>query len=59
MASQVWKSKKKVILIFIFRPSDYIAGSIMHKGKPVCKYDGTYCGFLNFDDVRYWDGRYM
>ena len=42
-----------------FRPSDYFTSSIMHKGKAVCNIDGTYCGYLNFDDVRYWDGRYM
>lgn len=41
------------------RPSDYIAGSITQKGKSVSKFDGTYCGFMNFDDIRFWDGRYM
>ena len=23
------------------------------------KFDGTYCGYMNFDGVRYWDGRYL
>jgi hypothetical protein len=25
----------------------------------VSKFYGTYLGFLNFDDVRYWDSRYL
>lgn len=52
------KLKRSNFCIYV-RPSDYIAGSIMQKGKSVSQFDGTYCGFLNFDDVRYWDGRYM
>lgn len=31
----------------------------MQKGKSVSKFYGTYCGFLTFDGVRYWDGRFM
>ena len=31
----------------------------MQKDKKVSKFYGTYCGFLDFDDVRYWDGRYV
>lgn len=23
------------------------------------KFYGTYCGFLDFDGVRYWDGRHL
>lgn len=31
----------------------------MKKGKAVSAFDGTYCGYLNFDGVRYWDGRFI
>ena len=31
----------------------------MQKGKKVSTAYGTYMGFLDFDGVRYWDGRYM
>jgi hypothetical protein len=39
------------------RPSDYFEGTINQNGKPASKFYGTYCGFINFDNVRYWDGR--
>ena len=42
--------------IFLYRPSDYIEGTITKGGKAISKYDGSYCGFLNFDGTRYWDG---
>lgn len=41
------------------KPSDYFEGTINQKGKAVSKFYGTYCGFINFDGVRYWDGRYL
>lgn len=41
------------------RPTDYFAGEIMKNGKKVSTFDGTYCGYLNFDNVRYWDGRFI
>lgn len=41
------------------KPTDYFAGSILKKGKAVSAFDGTYCGYLNFDNVRYWDGRFI
>lgn len=41
------------------RPSDYFAGDIMKNGKKVSSFDGSYCGYLNFDNVRYWDGRFV
>lgn len=50
------KSRRSNILIQ-HRPSDYFEGSILQKGKSVSKFYGTYCGFIDFDGVRYWDGR--
>ena len=41
------------------RPTDYFAGEITKNGKKASTYDGTYCGYLNFDNIRYWDGRFM
>jgi len=41
------------------KPSDFFEGTINEKGKVVSKFYGTYCGFINFDNVRYWDGRYI
>ncbi len=41
------------------RPTDYFEGEILKNGKKASKFDGTYCGYLNFDGVRYWDGRHM
>lgn len=58
MLSEVWKNEKEVNN-FLCRPSDYFEGTINEKGKPVSKFYGTYCGFINFDNVRYWDGRYI
>lgn len=31
----------------------------MKNGKKASTFDGTYCGYLNFDNVRYWDGRFI
>jgi len=39
------------------RPSDYIDGFIYSNDKPVSTVYGSYMGFLDFDDVRYWDYR--
>lgn len=36
---------------------DYIEGYIEKDGARVCDISGTYCGYLEFDDVRYWDVR--
>lgn len=41
------------------RPSDYFSGKINHKGKAVSVVNGSYLGFLNIDQDRFWDGRYM
>lgn len=40
------------------RPKDYFIGHIDNKnGKAVCGVFGTYLGYVNFEGVRYWDGR--
>lgn len=41
------------------RPTDYFASTITQKGKPVSSFAGTYCGYLDFDNIRYWDGRFL
>lgn len=58
MRNQIRKDEEKVQIV-LFRPSDYFDGTINQDGKPVSKFYGTYCGFLNFDGTRYWDGRYL
>lgn len=40
------------------KPSDYIKGYIKKGDKKICKIYGTYMGFIEFDDVRYWDHRH-
>lgn len=37
------------------KPSDFFAGKISVKGQEVSTISGTYLGFIDFDDVRYWD----
>ena len=41
------------------KPSDYFESTIYQNGKPVSTFGGTYVGYLNFDNVRYWDGRFL
>jgi hypothetical protein len=41
------------------RPSDFFEGAITLKGKAISSFDGSYCGYLNFDKIRYWDGRFL
>ncbi len=43
----------------LYRPTDYFASTITQKGKVVSSYAGTYCGYLDFDNIRYWDGRFL
>ena len=31
----------------------------MKDGKKACSMYGTYLGFMEFDGVRYWDGRHL
>jgi hypothetical protein len=40
-------------------PKDYFTGEILHKGQPVCKVRGNYMGYIEFDEVRYFDVRQM
>jgi len=39
------------------RVQDYIEGYIEKDGEKVSEIYGTYCGYLDFDDERYWDAR--
>lgn len=41
------------------KPSDYFESIIIQGEKAVCKAYGTYCGYIEFDGERYWDGRDM
>lgn len=41
------------------RPTDYLSGTIKVNDQVVSKCYGTYLGFIEFDDVRYWDYRYI
>ena len=41
------------------KPSDYLSGEIKVNNKSVSKCYGTYMGFLEFDNLRYWDFRYV
>lgn len=38
-----------------WKPSDYLTGEVRVKGKRVCKISGSYLGFLEFGEDRYWD----
>jgi hypothetical protein len=62
---QLRKSKNKAkynklkypFYYLIIRPSDYFSGEILRNGKKVSNILGTYLGFIEFDEVRYWDIR--
>ncbi|CAD8052380.1 unnamed protein product [Paramecium sonneborni] len=41
------------------KTSDYFQADIKCKGQKVSTVFGTYIGFINFDNVRYWDYRYV
>lgn len=41
------------------RPTDYFESAIYQNGKSICKFDGSYCGYINFEETRYWDGRFL
>lgn len=49
----------KIIKIFLNRTSDYFEADVTCKGHKVSKVFGTYIGYINFDNVRYWDYRYV
>ena len=38
-------------------PSDYLKGEILQNGKIVSTIDGTYLGYIDWDNIRYWDYR--
>ncbi len=38
-----------------YKPTDYFQTEILKENKNICKIYGTYMGFINFDDRRYWD----
>jgi hypothetical protein len=40
-------------------PKDYLTGEIFKDGVLVSKIRGNYMGYLDFDGVRYFDGRDM
>lgn len=42
-----------------WKATDYMCGEIKHKGKKICKIYGSYMGFIEFGDVRYWDVNYI
>ena len=42
---------------YTFRKQDYVWGEIFKDGERVCEVSGNYMGYLDFDELRYWDGR--
>lgn len=42
-----------------WKPSDYLSGEIKKKGKRVCKIYGSYMGYIEFAEIRYWDVNYI
>lgn len=40
-----------------WKPTDYFQGDIKVNGARVSKIYGSYMGFIQFDDLRYWDYR--
>ncbi|CAD8105315.1 unnamed protein product [Paramecium primaurelia] len=42
-----------------WKPTDYLQGEIKKKGKKVCKIYGSYMGYIEFAEVRYWDVNYI
>ena len=38
---------------------DYFEGKISKEGKAVCPITGSYLGYINIGDERYFDSRYM
>lgn len=41
------------------KPSDYVSGTIKVKDKIISNIYGSYLGFMEFDNVRYWDWRHV
>jgi len=42
---------------YMFRRQDYVWGEIKQGDRKVSEITGNYCGFLDFNEVRYWDYR--
>lgn len=40
-----------------FRKQDFVWGEIKKDGKKISEIEGNYMGYLDFDEVRYWDAR--
>ncbi len=40
-----------------WKPTDYFQGEIKVNGSRVSKIYGSYMGFIQFDNIRYWDFR--
>jgi hypothetical protein len=45
--------------LFYVRPSDYFQGDIMQGNKKVAVVHGSYLGYINVDNTRYWDYRFI
>jgi len=41
------------------RPSDFLSGKITVNNTVVSNCYGSFMGFIEFDNVRYWDYRYI
>jgi hypothetical protein len=39
------------------RTCEYFEGEILRHGQLLCKINGNYCGYIDFDGVRYYDER--
>lgn len=42
---------------YTFKKQDFCWGEIHHNGKKVSEVTANYMGFMDFDEVRYWDVR--
>ena len=42
---------------YTFKKQDYVWGEIKQNGVKVGDITGNYCGWLDFDGIRYWDVR--
>jgi hypothetical protein len=58
-----YEDKKNQIVVYITigetkkKPRDYFEGQMLVKGKIVSNIRGTYLGWIEFDNIRYWDLR--
>ena len=42
---------------YMFRKQDFVWGELHQHGKKICEISGNYMGYLDFDQMRYWDAR--